>query len=43
MFAVLTYMGHRHRKKFLASIREDREAWSAAAERLIRALEERHG
>ena len=39
LFAVLTYLGHRQRKKFMAFLRDDREAWTAAAERLVDALQ----
>ena len=38
LFGVLTYLGHRQRKKFMAFLTKDREAWTASAERLVDAL-----
>lgn len=38
LFGVLTYLGYRQRKKFMAFQVEERKAWTAASERLVELL-----
>ena len=40
LFAVLTYIGHRQRMRFVAFLREDHEKWEAARDELFGLLTE---
>jgi len=38
LFGVLTYLGYRQRKRFMAFQMEERRAWTAASEKLVELL-----
>lgn len=40
LFGVLTFIGHRHRKKFVVFMQDDRKKWEAARDELVRLLTE---